>query len=214
MPSNGTNRLMSDEAQISISALNQRVVNLDSNQRSLAESISSLAAKVEALFTSLNTKIEERARPQYNLLISAGVFGLGVIIAVGSQALSPIRENQTDLKAAVVEMAKSIAATTERANERFATIGDRFVSIRELDNRAARTTSEMARINLDLNALQSVIVPRVEQAERTRSVDAQFVNQQRQIDDVKKQFGDTFSLRDALLQMQRRIDALESAKRN
>jgi hypothetical protein len=40
------------------------------------------------------------------------------------------------------------------------------------------------------------------------------VNLQRQIDDQNKKFGDTFSLRDALQQMQRRIDQLETMRRS
>lgn len=179
---------MSDEAQISISALQQRVLNLDSNQRNLADSVSNLGARVETLFAGLSTKIEERSRPQYPLLISIGIFGLAVLTSVGWLAYAPIREGQTDLKQALVEVSKAV--------------GER-VTIRELDGRAGRTRDEMARLNLDLNA-QDVAT--------RRAITEGDANLQRQIDDQKKQFGDTFSLRDALLQMQRRMDQLEAAR--
>lgn len=190
---------MSDEASVNIGALQQRVFGLESSQRNLSDGLSNLAQRVETLFAGLATKIEERSRPQYPLLISLGLLGLAVVSSVGWLAYAPIRENQNDLKSALVEMTKSVS---ER------------VSIRELDGRSARTTNELIRINTDINALEAITVPRVEQAERMRSVDAQFVSQQRQIDDIKKAFGDTFSLRDALMQMQRRIDQLEAMRRS
>jgi hypothetical protein len=194
---NGSGRMMSEEASVNIGALQQRIFGLESNQRNLSDGLSNLAARVETLFANLATKVEERSRPQYPLLISLGLLGLAVVSSVGWLAYAPIRENQTDLKAALVEMSKAV--------------GER-VSIRELDGRAARTTNDLTRINQDIKALDAVTVPRGEHVERWRGFDQQMISLQRQIDDQKKQFGDTFSLRDALLQMQRRIDTLEAAR--
>ena len=186
----GSGRMMSEEASVNIGALQQRVYGLESGQRSMADSVSALSSKVETLFASLASKIEERSRPQYPLLISIGLFGLAVVSSVGWLAYAPIRENQTDLKQAMVEMSKAI--------------GER-VSIRELDGRAARTQADISRLNADLNS---------QDTNSRRSMEQADTNLQRQIDDMKKQFGDTFSLRDALLQMQRRIDQLEAARRS
>ena len=182
--------MMSEEASVNIGALQQRVYGLETGQRSMADSVSALSSKVETLFASLASKIEERSRPQYPLLISIGLFGLAVVSSVGWLAYAPIRENQTDLKQAMVEMSKAVS---ER------------VSIRELDGRAARTQADIARLNTDLNS---------QDLNSRRSMEQADANLQRQLDDMKKQFGDTFSLRDALLQMQRRIDQLEAARRS
>jgi hypothetical protein len=196
--------MMSEEASVNIGALQQRVFGLESSQRNLADGLSNLASRVETLFAGLATKIEERSRPQYPLLISLGLLGLAVVSSVGWLAYAPIRENQTDLKSALVEMTKIIGASNERVNDRFASLGERYVSIRELDGRSGRTQSDIARLNTDISA-QDVSL--------RRSIEQGDANLQRQIDDQKKQFGDTFSLRDALLQMQRRIDQLEAARR-
>lgn len=196
------NVLMSDEAQVNIGALQQRVFGLESAMRALGDSQSSLASRVETLFAGLSSKIEERSRPQYPLLISIGLFGLAVIAAVGGLAYAPIRENQSDLKLAMVEMAKTVGS-----------LGEKFVSIRELDGRSSRTRSEMDRVNSDLKALEAVTVPRGEHTERWRGFDASVLGLQRQIDEQNKKFGDTFSLRNALQQMQRRIDQLEASRR-
>jgi hypothetical protein len=151
------NVLMSDEAQVNIGALQQRVYGLETGLRSIGDNFSNLSARVETLFAGLSSKIEERSRPQYPLLISIGLFGLAVIAAVGGLAYAPIRENQSDLKLAMVEMAKSVGS-----------LGERFVSIRELDGRSGRTRSEMERVNADLKSLESVTVPRGEHTERWR----------------------------------------------
>lgn len=190
MPNSG--RMMSEEASINIGALQQRVYGLE-------QAVSNIGNQL----TSISQQIASGGKTNWSVLVSTAGFCLVFAGAVGGLAYAPIRETQTDLKAATIEMTKQIGL-----------LGERFVSIRELDGRSARTTSELARINSDIKAIDAVTVPRVEQAERMRSVDAQFVAQQRQIDDIKKSFGDTFSLRDALMQMQRRIDQLENLRRN
>lgn len=187
------NRLMSDEASVNIGALQQRVFGLENSQRNLADSFTSLASRVETLFANLSSKIEESRRPQYTLLISVGMFGLAVVSAVGWLAYAPIRENQTDLKGAMVDMAKTVAG-----------LGEKFVSIREADARGGRTQADIIRLNADITS---------QEVNLRRSIEQGDANLQRQIDDQKKAFGDTFSLRDALLQMQRRIDQLEAARR-
>jgi hypothetical protein len=111
------------------------------------------------------------------------------VIAVGALAYWPIRETQADLKAIAAKQSDMIAG-----------LGDKFVTIRELDGRSSRTTSEMARLNADITSLERVTVPSGEHEEKWGSHDQQVLGLQRQIDDQKKAFGDTFSLRDALQQ--------------
>lgn len=194
----GTNRLMSDEATVNIGALQQRVFGLESSQRAIGENVANLASRVESLFAGLSSKIEERSRPQYSLLISLGVLGLAVIAAVGGLAYAPIRENQSDLKLAVVEMTKQIGG-----------LGEKFVSIRELDARSGRTREEMARLNLDLTNLGKDMVPRAELVERFRSFDAQDTNLQRQLDELKRFNTNLVPAPDFLKSLDDRMRALE-----
>lgn len=178
----GTNRLMSEEATVNIGALQQRVFGLEQAVNNISQQL-----------TSISQQITSGAKPNWSVLVSTAGFCLLFAGAIGGLAYAPIRENQTDLKAAMIEMAKSQSAA-----------GDKFVSIRELDGRSVRTRQEMERLNADLNAQEQI---------RRRELEFFATNLQRQIDDQKKAFGDTFSLRDALQQMQRRIDQLEAARR-
>lgn len=61
----------------------------------------------------------------------------------------------------------------------------------------------------DLKEMVRAIVPRGEHEERWRSEDQAIVNLQKQIDSLKSDFGSTYSLRDALADMTKRLDKLE-----
>lgn len=216
---NGSGRMMSEEASVNIGALQQRVFGLESSQRNLADGLSNLASRVETLFAGLATKIEERSRPQYPLLISLGLLGLAVVSSVGWLAYAPIRDNQTDLKAALIVLTNTVAAAQDRTNdkfgavaERFASLGDRYVTIRELDNRSSRTTDERKRLEQDVNGIQKELVPRAEHAERWRSVDKQFEYQQRQLDERKRFESDMISVPSFLKDINERVRAMEIAR--
>ena len=100
---------------------------------------------------------------------------------------------------------------------------ERFVTVKELETRLAATAqrrddfqrlaeARFERVESDVAGIRKEIVPRAEHAEKWRGADGQRADQQRQIEEMKRVFGDTFSLRDALIQMQRRIDALEAGR--
>lgn len=209
MPNSG-NPLVDD---VNIGALQQRVHGLEGAQRALSENVSHLATRVETLFAGLSSKIEERSRPQYNLLISLGVFGLAVILAVGGLAYAPIRENQSDLKAAASEASKAIAAlanqTAFQVNQLSKEMGRDYVSVRELDQRSTRTRAEIDRLNLDINGVQAALVPRGELLERWRAGDQQDQSLQRQIDELKRFNTDLVSAKDFIKNMDDRVRLLE-----
>ena len=176
------------QARYNVGALEQRVYGLEQAIGGISSQISGLASKIDA-----------RSATNWPLFYGFGGLFLSVVIAVGALAYWPIRETQADLKAIAAEQSKILSS-----------LGDKFVTIRELDARASRTQRDIDRLGKDMDNQEAVTVPRREHEEKWRSSDNQFADKQRQIDDIKKSFGDTFSLRDALQQMQRRIDALET----
>lgn len=66
----------------------------------------------------------------------------------------------------------------------------------------------------DILAINSSIVPRGEHEGHWANTDAAIANLQKQIDQQRQDFGSTYSLRDALADMQRRLDKLESGGAN
>jgi hypothetical protein len=124
---------------------------------------------------------------------------LGVMLAfvgmIGGALYWPIREGQSELKIAMVEFTK--------------TLGKEYVTIRELDNRSARTTDERKRMEHVVDSIQKELVPRSELAERWRSFDKQFEYQQRQLDDRKRFESDMVSVPSFLKDMNERLRAME-----
>lgn len=156
---------------------------------------------------------------------------LGVILAfgglIGGALYFPIRETTSDLKQASITvngtintlalaMHKGNSDLSERANNAIFNLSEKvskeFVTVRELDARTVRSQTDLSRLREDVKTLDMQQVPRVEQAERFRSFELQFANLQRQLDDIKKAFGDTYSLRDALQEMKREMDRLREKR--
>lgn len=179
---------MSDEASVNIGALQQRVYGLEQAIGGISQQIGALA-----------TKIDQRGQTNWPVIIGFGGFALSVMVAIGGMAYWPIRETQSDLKSVLAETNKSIATLANQTAFQINQIGERFVSIRELEGRSSRTQADIARMNADITA---------QEINLRRSMEQSDANLQRQIDDQKKAFGDTFSLRDALQQMRREIDDL------
>lgn len=159
------------------------------------QQLTGVATSLREAITGLSTKMDERSRPQWQLYVTFAGFLLTFTTVVGTLAYWPIRDDTNELKTAVVRFE------------------ERAVTRAELADRRAILEDRIKRIESDLSGAEKSIVPRPEHEEKWRSFDREAAALQRQIDDLKKQFGDTFSLRDALLQMQRRIDALESERR-
>lgn len=177
----GTNRLMSEEATVNIGALQQRVFGLEQAVNNISQQL-----------TSISQQITSGAKPNWSVLVSTAGFCLLFAGAIGGLAYAPIRENQTDLKAALIEVSKAMGAQN-----------DKFVSIRELDGRSGRTRQEMERLNLDLNA---------QEVGQRRELEQATANLQRQIDDVKRFNSGLVSAPDFLKNLDERMRTLEQRR--
>ncbi|WP_284317324.1 hypothetical protein, partial [Methylobacterium gnaphalii] len=133
-----------------------------------------------------------------------GVMQVGVI-ALGGVLYWPIRENQSDFKDALRELKTTMISRSD-VDYKFSVTGQRRDDFQRM--------SEQRDKEMDgkIEQIRDRIVPRSEQEEKWRGNEQRFNDMQRQVDDQKRAFGDTFSLRDALQQMQKRIDTLETIR--
>lgn len=182
------------DVDVQLAQTRQRVAGLEQTFQSFANSIS-------AQIGALSTKLDERSRTPWATLLA----GMGIVIAVmtagGQLAKAPIDQAITRLERDVENSLPS-----DRFNEFKNTYeSNRIVGRQDNDTKFAALVNQVS-------VLAAAVVPRGENEEHWRSIDTRAGDLQRQLDDLKKTFGDTFSLRDALQQMQARIDKLEAEK--
>lgn len=73
-----------------------------------------------------------------------------------------------------------------------------------------RLDAEILRLTADSEKQRDGLVTRGEHTQKWAADAATFANLQRQIDDTRKELGGTWSMRDALVQLQTRIDRMEN----
>jgi CHASE3 domain sensor protein len=84
-----------------------------------------------------------------------------------------------------------------------------MVTQSELEWRTTRSAEDRARTDANVTELRDAQVPREELDRVFGSYDQRFIDQQRQIDEVKTAQGSVYGARDILLDLRARIDRME-----
>jgi DNA repair exonuclease SbcCD ATPase subunit len=219
-PSTGDNDL-GTPGQMYIGVLENRISTLDRQQRELAQDIGNLGSQMERSLKAavdsfgrqmdaLSSKVDERSKIPWPAL---GVM-LSFITVIGGLVWYPVKYNQDKLEAAVVRIADSAVNKTELEN-RLGTAAQRR------DDFQRATDSRIDSLQRQEDVMDQKIVPLDWHKDKWAANERELGNLrdtaqrsennlQRQLDEVKRSFGDTFSLRDALQTMQRRLDSLET----
>lgn len=179
----------SDREELGI--LRTRVSGIERDIQDLGQSNQAQFAQLNNAITGLATKIEERGRPQWTIMIMAAGFLLAFMTSIGTLAYLPIR------------------SATERLENDVGKLRDGAVTRAELDARSARTLTDLSRLREDIQAIDKVTVPRGEHEEKWRGNDRHIENVQRQIDDLKRFNTDLVSARDFLKNLDDRMRTLE-----
>lgn len=178
--------------------LGERVTNLGRRQtdletemrqgfRTMEQAVTSLANETRTSIATLSANLAERSRPQWQALGVALTFAT----LLGGLAYLPIREATSDLKASTAMLA------------------ERMVTRQEMDWRQARGAEDRSRMELSINDLRALQVPREELVRVWQNYDQRFSDQQRQLDDLKTAQGSVYGARDVLLDLRDRIDRME-----
>lgn len=197
--SNGSERMYSDALT---AQLGERVTNLGRRQsdlesemrngfRQIETSFQSFTNETRNAFTSISQTISERGRTPWGVIISAGLFFMTVVSAVGALAYWPILSVTNDLK-------------NSQTN-----IVERMVTQKELEWRTARASEERLRQDMTFRNIDNAMVPRAELDRVFQGYDQRIQDQQRQIDETKSIIGNTYSLRDYIGRLTERLDQLE-----
>jgi hypothetical protein len=216
---------MSPDQQYGV--IEQRFRNIEGQVTDLKSSLSSQIASIAA-------KMDERSKPQWQLMVSAIGVMMTILIALGALIYMPIKAEQVKTDTEITRLREALVPRGEHdsrnmaflaANEKMANaisrMNDALVSKAEVEDKfkayglrrddfQKNTDTTIARLQRDLDEIQKGIVPRGEHDKIWRGFEQRDADLQRQLDETKKAYTDTFSLRDALMLMQKRIDSLEA----
>lgn len=172
-----------DPARYDIGALEARVTVLSEEIHNVRQSITSLHAKFD----------QGRATPWG--AVTAGLAALGLIGAVVVWAFgaytTQINSNQQAMMGSIEKLANVVVPRAE------------------LEDRRAISNQRIDRMDRDIEKLEMAQVSRGEMQEHWRAQETGDLQIQKQIDDIRATFGSSYSLKDALSEIQARIERLE-----
>ena len=166
--------------------MGERVTNLGRRVTDIEGEMRAGFRQIESSISALTSTLAERAKPQWQAIGVALTF----CALLGGLAYMPIREATSDLKTAV----KDLSSTT--------------VSRQEMDWRAKRGEEDRTRTDGAVADLRANTVGRAEWTERSRASDQQIADINRRVDELRSDFGATYTARDALIDLKRQIDDL------
>lgn len=175
------------DAQARYAALDERVTNLRTSMVNLEGEMRSGFTTLNSHLSSISTEMRAGQKTAWPVIWSAIGVSFAILVAVGSQALSPVRETVSDVKEQIGKM----------------------ITREELDARSARSAEDRARIEAALIDLRTTMVTRNEWMERNGSRDHQIESIEREISDLKAASAATYNVRDVILDLRERLDRLE-----
>ncbi len=125
-----------------------------------------------------------------------------ILAGLGFLALQPIKDNIGQIR----EDAKVQASSTSQA---LSVVVEKMVTQKEMEWRTARAAEDRARTEASVKELRDAQVPREELDRVFAAYDQRFLDQQRQITDVKEAQGSVYGTRDVILDLRERLDRME-----
>jgi hypothetical protein len=202
--------------------------------RNIEGQVTDLKSSLSSQISAISAKMDERSKPQWQLLVSAIGVMMTILVALGALIYLPIKNDQAKTEFEINKLREQTVSRTEyttrqdtilSAVERIAKgteqLRDTTMSRNEIDQRfitygqrrddtQKHTEARLDRLQRDIDSGISAVVPRGEHERVWHSYDDRDKDLQRQLDEIKKSYENVFSLRDALQAMQKRIDSLEA----
>jgi len=171
--------------------MGERVTNLGRRVSDIENEMRTGFRQIETSISQLTATLAERAKPQWQALGVALTFAA----MIGALAYWPIREATNDLKASTTAISAAM------------------VTRQEMDWRQARSQEDRLRTEGSIVDMRANLIPRAEHERVWQNYDQRFLDQQRQIDEVKQAQNSVYGARDVLMDMRERLDRLEQQRR-
>lgn len=195
-------KAVADQATQTANAINQLAQNVSSQIAQVQQNTSEQISALSTTIGNLGTKLEERAKIPWPALAVM----LSFLVVVGGLVWFPIAENMKDMKVALITLDKE-SSSTFLSRAEYTARTDSLGRLRDLQTQLF--TDRVGRLENEVKENARSIVPRGEHDEKwsaQRDRDAELT---RQIEEMRKNFAEMYSPRDALRTMQERISDLE-----
>jgi len=182
--------------------LSERVENQGKDIVDLRSNMNTGFQTVNAAIGTLSNELRSNSRTQWPVIWSAIGVGVVMLSGLGFMALQPIKDNTARLEEAVIRVSENAQASLKSIN-------DSMVTQKEMEQRTARGVEDRARTDVAVKDLRDAQVPREELVRVWDNYDQRFIDQQRQIDEIKTAQGSVYGQRDVILDLRERLDRIE-----
>ncbi len=180
----------------SYARLSERVENQGRDIVDLRSNMNTGFRNIEGAVNALSTELRGSSKTQWPVLLTAVGVAFTILVAAGSQALSPIRENVSDVKDAQSALV------------------DKMVTQAEMKWRTDRGAEDRLRTDANITDLRANTVARNEWMERNRARDQELLEVNRRVDEIRQEVGAVYGTRDVIQDMKKEIDNLRQRLAN
>ena len=176
--------------------LSERVENQGKDIIDLRSNMNTGFQNIQSALAGLSNELRGSTKTQWPVIWSAAAVCVTVLSGLGIILLQPVKENIAEAKTQIVEL------------------GNSTVSRQEMDWRAKRGEEDRTRTDTAVADLRANTVGRAEWTERSRASDQQIADINRRVDELRSDFGATYTARDALIDLKRQIEDLRQRMAN
>lgn len=176
-------------------ALQERVHGLGQQFMHFEQATTRSFQQVESAIATLSAEVRAGGKTQWQTIVTSVGVLVAILGALGTLAYLPIRNGMDALTDETRALRQAIVPRSEHAD------------------RWRRTDEDLKALDADIRRNQDRIVPRGEHEEKWRSNERQLTELQRQLDEIKKFTIETYSAKDALASLSRRLERIELAER-
>lgn len=171
--------------------LSERVENQGKDIVDLRSNMNSGFQGVNSNLNALSNELRNNSKTQWPVIWSAAGVCTAALVAAGTFVYGTIGNRQDRVEASLV------------------TVVDKMVTQKEMEWRTARGQEDRARMEASVKEVRDAQVPRAELTRVWQNYDQRFMDQQRQVDEVKQAQASVYGARDVLLDLRERVDRME-----
>lgn len=177
--------------------MGERVTNMGRRINDVEVEMRTGFNQINQSISALSNTLAERNKTQWPVIFLAIGVASSVLGYFVTQALTPIRDANLDMKASIVETGRAVQSLAANS-----------VSRQEMDWRSDRSVEDRSSIQIAITDLRSGSVTRAEWMERNRAEDLLASELGRRLDELRQDFGSVYGTRDVIQDMKKEIDEL------